>query len=423
MAEALNDTEKAMGGLRDGIPSPLSVRQVLRIVSFRRLWVAETVSTFGDFLTAFAVISLVSFRLNGNGTQISEIIISYWLPFAIVGPFSGELADRLNLKCLLVISDLIRAVVVFALINAHGMPRICGTFAVLGIASAIFSSAQAVMIRRITPVRGLIAANALMAQAIQTTQIICPAIAGLLVHWVGMNYCFVLDGFSYISSLSIISRIKLPEPLATNEKPSAFGLASMKESFSLMLHNRLMSFILVSLTAGLFAVNCFGALLSIYVRDVLRMGTVAFGTLDSLIGAGLLVASQMLPIFARKVPMKRLVSYGLAGMGFAVLTIALITRVSICFLAMFGIGFFAALVSVPAETMLQCEVPPQLLGRVSASITSLLIFSQMGGMLLAGRMTQSTGIRLVYYASALVLLLTAIFGYLYTYKVNAEPKR
>jgi hypothetical protein len=55
-------------------PEPLSMRAVLRVVTMRRLWYAQIVSTFGDFLALFAVITYMTFRLHATPQQASSSI-------------------------------------------------------------------------------------------------------------------------------------------------------------------------------------------------------------------------------------------------------------------------------------------------------------------------------------------------------------
>jgi hypothetical protein len=59
-------------------PTPhLTFRDVLKIRAVRRLWLAQLVSIFGDFLAIFAVFSLVTFQLHGTPTQVSMILVAY----------------------------------------------------------------------------------------------------------------------------------------------------------------------------------------------------------------------------------------------------------------------------------------------------------------------------------------------------------
>ena len=125
------------------------------------------------------------------------------------------------------------------------------------------------------------------------------------------------------------------QAVATN--PSAV-LDSMRQGFGFIFKHSTISFVIVSMTAGMFAMRCFGALLSIYVRDVLHSTSAAFGVLNTLIGVGMIIGTQLLTRFARHVPKQNLVVYGLGGMGIAVLTTAAFGTMGSTAAGMFGIG-------------------------------------------------------------------------------------
>src|ERR671938_2137613 len=97
-------------------PAPLTFRDVLRIEVMRRVWYAQVISLFGDFLALFAVIAVVSFRMHGTAAQLTGLQIAYMLPIVFVGPVAGVFVDRWPLKPTLVSSDLIRAVLALLLI-------------------------------------------------------------------------------------------------------------------------------------------------------------------------------------------------------------------------------------------------------------------------------------------------------------------
>src|SRR5262245_4645090 len=69
--------------------SALGFRDVLKNSSVKRLWIAQIVSIFGDFLAVFAVISVVTFQLHGTPTQVSMILAAYMAPLAIISPLAG----------------------------------------------------------------------------------------------------------------------------------------------------------------------------------------------------------------------------------------------------------------------------------------------------------------------------------------------
>ena len=70
-------------------PVLLSFRDVLRIPVMRRVWYAQVVSLFGDFLALFAVIAVVSFRMHGTAAQLTGLQIAYMLPIVFVGPVAS----------------------------------------------------------------------------------------------------------------------------------------------------------------------------------------------------------------------------------------------------------------------------------------------------------------------------------------------
>src|SRR5262244_3399586 len=97
---------------------PMSFRDVLRIDVMRRVWYAQIVSLFGDWLALFAVIAVVSFTMHGTPRQIVGVQIAYMLPIVFVGPIAGVFVDRWPLKPTLIASDLLRAGLALLLIPA-----------------------------------------------------------------------------------------------------------------------------------------------------------------------------------------------------------------------------------------------------------------------------------------------------------------
>jgi predicted MFS family arabinose efflux permease len=300
---------------------------------------------------------------------------------------------------------------------------IYGIFLALSTVSSFFVPAQSVAVRAIAPAAGLLAVNGLMSQAVQGSQIISPAIAGLLVQWFGANACFIFDSFSFFFSASMVMTLtihRVPSPVTA----ATSVLSSMRQGFGFIFSHTVISFVILSMTAGMFAVRCFGALLSVYVRDVLLSNAALFGTLNSLIGVGMIVGTQFIHRVAKRVPKQFLVIYGLGGMGVAVLVTAIFGKVASTAIGMLGLGFGAAFIMVPSQTLLQQETPHALLGRVMSSLMSLLAMSQVLAMFMAGPVAQQLGIRNLYFGSAAMLGVIGAIGYAWLRKPkeNACPE-
>ena len=368
--------------------TPLSFKDVLQIRAVKRLWIAQIVSVFGDFIALFAVLAYVTFELHGTPTQVSMVLVSFLTPLAIISPIAGVFVDKWNVKLTMVGSDVIRGLLILSLVFVHNLNAIYAIFFVLAAVSAFFIPAQSVAVRTIAPAAGLMAVNGLMSQAVQGSQIIAPSISGGLVQLIGAPACFLFDALSFFFSAAIVMSLTIHRERTAGPAATSSVLKSMSDGFRFIFTHSTISFVILSMTAGMFAVRCFGALLSVYVRDVLSSTSAVFGALNTLIGVGMIVGTQSITRFARHVPRQNLVVYGLSGMGVAVCFTAAFGHMWTTAIGMLGLGFGAAFIMVTSQTLLQQETPRDLLGRVTSALMSLLAFSQVIAMFMAGPVWQ-----------------------------------
>ncbi|MGI8742011.1 MAG: MFS transporter [Bryobacteraceae bacterium] len=390
----------------------LGFREVLQSPSVRRLWAAQIVSIFGDFLAIFAVYSVVTFKLHGTATDVSLILVSYLLPLGIIGPIAGVFVDRWDVKRTMITSDLIRAALVLTLPFMTNLNGIYLIFLALSAVSSFFMPAQSITVRTIVPPAGLLSANALMAQAVQVMQIVSPFMAGALVAFVGANSCFWLDAFSFVFSAGMVFTIIIDHQPTPGQNNVRSIVNSMMEGMKFILTHSAVSFVIISMTAGMFAIRCFGALIAVYVRDVLASSSMLFGALSSLVGVGMIAGTQLINKFGRERSKNHTVVVGLLGIGLAILEVAAFTNIPATVVGMLGVGFCVAFIMIPAQTLLQQETPKTMLGRVSSSMMSVLAIAQVLAMLVAGPVAQNIGIRNLYFASGVLLLLIGGTGYL-----------
>jgi DHA3 family macrolide efflux protein-like MFS transporter len=312
----------------------------------------------------------------------------------------------------MIASDLIRAVLAIMLMFARTPNQIYILLFALSTVSSFFIPAQTITLRAIVPQTGLMSANALMAQAVQVMQIVSPAVAGAMVAWFGANSCFWFDGASFLASASLIYFLTIDHQPAPGPNTVRSIAASIAEGMKFILTHSSVSFVILAMTAGMFALRCFSALIAVYVRDVLASTSVLFGALSSLVGVGMIAGTQLINHFGRNKPKNYLVVGGLFGIGVSILVIAFLASIPATAIGMFALGFFVAFILIPAQTLVQQETPREMLGRVSSSMWSVLSFAQVIAMLIAGPAAQSFGIQNLYYASGVLLLAIAGFGLL-----------
>ena len=389
-------------------PVPLSFGDVLQITVMRRVFYAQVVSLFGDFLALFAVIAVVSFRMHGTPAQLTGLQIAYMLPIVFVGPIAGVFVDRWPLKPTLISSDLIRAVLALLLIPATSLWQVYGVLAALSCVSAFFGPAQTVTIRSHVPVTGLMSANALMQIAFMGSRIVGPSVAGVLVARFTPTVCYAIDVISFLVSAGLIASVTIVRP-ASLQAPTGSSSnrihaiwIDMRAGWSFIVHHAAILFFVIAMAAGLFTIGCFGPLISIYFRDTLRASAGLFGYVSGMVGVGLLVGTQIIRQIARKpwASDTGLVLWGLVGIGGGVLLLGAVPHIVATFVATFVIGFAFAAIMVPASTLIQRETPPDMLGRVGSTNASVIFLGQILGLAASGILAELVGVRMVFFLCA-----------------------
>ncbi len=80
-------------------PAPqLGFGDVLKNRPIRRLWIAQIVSVFGDFLALFAIFSVVTFQMHGTPVEVSMILVAYLCRWRCSAPLAGVFVDKWNVK-------------------------------------------------------------------------------------------------------------------------------------------------------------------------------------------------------------------------------------------------------------------------------------------------------------------------------------
>jgi MFS transporter, DHA3 family, macrolide efflux protein len=400
------------------------MREVLRITVMRRLWYAQIVSNFGDFVALFAVIGLLTYKLHATAQQVTGLQISYQVPIAILGVLAGVFVDRWPLKSTLITSDLIRGVLCLLLLVASQPWHFYLILGAISVVSSFFGPAQGVVIREAVPLHGLRSSNALMQQVMFMMRIVGPAIAGMLVGFFGWYLCYILDAASFFASACFIASLAIKRSAAVHHHTAAEDSGAvarvwrdMQQGLSFIVHHAGLLFVILALAAGMFIMGCFGPLIAVYVRDSIHSGNTIYAWASAMIGIGILMGINLLNTFGTKIRNTVLVYSGLLGIVAGLILLASLTHVWSTLLGDFVIGFSVAGIIIPAQTLMQQETPPALMGRVGSTMMSVIFSAQILGLLLSGALAQMTSVRTVFAICAGMLLVLTLAG-----KLFMEPR-
>jgi MFS transporter, DHA3 family, macrolide efflux protein len=363
----------------------------------------------GDFLALFAVQVAIVFRMHGGGPEVAGVFVALFAPAVFLGPIAGVFADRWDPRRTMIASDLVRGLLILLLTQADTIPQICAIIFAVSCWSTFFAPAQTITVPLLVPRANLLAANARMQQSMQVMRMASPALASVLVAAFGERVCYAVDSASFFVSASLLVTLHYSRPV--NSAPVRAVFRELGGGIHFLLTDARFLFVIFSLTAGTFSAGCFGALASLYVRDVLHRGPPVLGMIGSLIAAGTVVGSWVLSGCACGCDPKRLIGGGMAGVGASILLIAAVPSTAAALIGSAGMGVGVAMVVIAASVMLQGETPPELRGRVSGASASLTSLAQLAAMLLAGLGAARLGIRGVFLVSAALLFAVASSGF------------
>jgi MFS family permease len=222
---------------------------------FRLLFYAGTVFYFGA-MVSYVAIPYQIYTLTGSNFAVGAVGLAELAPIIVFGLYGGALADHVDRRKLLVWTGLAQAGFTGVLaVNAFvGEPRVWVIFvvsALLASCSAMQRPSREALLPRTVAHDQLTAANALSSLGIQIGVLVGPAVGGLLVAYVGIGWCFLVDiiGLVVASFLFVLMR-SYPH----REETTPPSLAGIKQGIDYAFGRRdLLGTYFVDIAAMLFA--------------------------------------------------------------------------------------------------------------------------------------------------------------------------
>ena len=200
-----------------------------RYPAFRRLFIGQTVSTFGSEIAAVAA-PFQLFQLTHSTLQVGLLSLCELFPFLTLTIVGGAIADAVDRRRLLFVTEVLLALVAvgFAANASLAHPRVWAIYVLVTLAMSIFSLGVAGMnsvIPRLVERDELAAANAIENVYGSTTNVAGPALGGVLIAVLGLRGAYLLDAGTFAASLWSVWRLPPLQPAHDAERPSLRTIA------------------------------------------------------------------------------------------------------------------------------------------------------------------------------------------------------
>ncbi len=189
------------------------VELIIKYPAFRRLWIAQAISNFGDWFGLLALYALVQ-RYSDSEFLLGLVIIVKMLSLAFFSPIAGYLTDRFNRRILMIICDGGRALSLLLMLLVQHESLLWLAYALTGfqmMLSAIFEPAKTASIPNVAPPERLVDANIISTATWSIIFTSGMAIGGFATEWIGVEGVFILDAFTYLASAWFIYRAVIPQ--------------------------------------------------------------------------------------------------------------------------------------------------------------------------------------------------------------------
>ena len=405
-----------------------SLWQPVTVRDFRLLWFGQGVSLFGD---QFYLVALpwLTYQLTGSALALGTVLMVAGVARAIFQLLGGALSDRFSPRTLMLVSNVVRAVVTFAItaIVLTGVTRLWHLYllsVVFGLVDAFFFPAYMSIVPKLVANEYLAAGNALLRGTARFMALIGPATAGVIISTQSLGMAFAIDTATFVFAVGSIWLMKEQPPISVKEFTSTEALIadersgrmglfrSIKEGLLYAWHHPLIRALLFFIAAIEFSFtgpSSVGLAALAKQRFAFEGGATSLGWMMSSFGGGMLIG--MLVAGSIKVARRQgRVVIGVTfvfGLGLALLGLSTNLLWACATLAFIGLG--GGLANIIILALVQAKTDKRMLGRVMGLMMFGMSLLEPLSFTLAGAMADAN-LTILFAASGAIILATTLLS-------------
>jgi MFS family permease len=376
------------------------------------LFGGQVVSSFGDWLYVVAL-GILAYEITGSATVVAVLTFARLLPYAVLLPLSGVLADRGNRKALMISADLGRGACMLGLLFAGQEGTLWIAYPLVFLATVFSSLFKPAMSSVLPAIVGdeehLVEANSIWSQMDSVSFVLGPALGGVLALLGAPELAYVINGATFLVSAATLLFVHIPprEAPETAEDDEEEGwLSETLAGFRFLFREN--EGVLAALTVAFVGLSFTGGgiwtLILVLSEEAFGLGTEGSGFLNSVYGVGGVVGGLAAGYLASKVRLGPAVIWSIGAGSVVFMCLGISPAGVLPFVIMFVVGILDTMVDVNGTTIIQTGTPEELLGRVFGAFDSVLILATLAGALIGGPLIDLLGPRITTVVFAVVAL-------------------
>lgn len=362
--------------------------------NYRILFPANAVSNIGSWAQRIAQDWLVLELTNNNGYYLGLVTAIQFAPFLLFTLHGGLLADRVNKRLALVVTNTFGGLSALALgiLVISGNIQLWHVFAcaaVLGISGAIDSPIRQSFTSEIVGHSDLANAVSLNSANFNAGRLVGPAISGFLIAHYGTGPSFIINAASYIAVNTALLSMRESEFFYREAKKT---LGTIREGFSYVKARPDLYVVMIAVFfAATFGLNfqIFNALMA---RGEFNKGPASFGLLGTFIAVGSLSGALLSARLEKQRNTMFVIRMGTV-FSIAVMALSIMPTYTIYAIWLPFCGFTALTMLITANSLMQMHSDPAIRGRITGIYLLIFMGGTPFGSLAIGYLVEAIGVR------------------------------
>ena len=356
--------EAAAGGFSRVAPKLIREQK-----AFRRLWIAQGVSSIGDWVYPVAAVMAVMETRGDEGSALALLLIALAAPGMLVAIFGAPLIDRFSRKRIMIWTDIARGVAVGTLLLAQSpsLVHLCVVAAVIGMGSSLNQPAFLATVPNVVPAKFLAQANSLVAITLSLTIVTGMALGAYLEQF-GFAWGFAANAVSFAFSAALVAGTVMPRHVSELTEPM---VKEMRIGFRHVLGNRKLLAVLVVLGLITLGAGLKQVMEQYLAYKTLGEGASGYALVHIVWAIGMLAGGFFAVSIDRRMGHGPLLTWSTMAAGACIFVAAGAPSLGPVLLLWVVGGVANTLGTVAYETLVQQETPDAVRGRVFAALEAV----------------------------------------------------
>ena len=396
-------------GTYDPSAKPPSALAVFRNRNFSFLWTAQLISTMGSALTSLAA-SIYIYRLTGSAASVGLMLIATAAPSLVVGLVAGVFVDRFDRKRIMVIADIIRGLMVFA-IPFLVQSNIAWLYIVVALSATIgqfFDPALESVMPEIASEEELSAANSMMAISSFGSTAIGFAASGLIASQADISWAFYLDALTFLVSSVLVMFVRVRRIPVEESMGARVIFKNIRIGIQFLYTTPILRSLFL---VGIPVIISFGltnALLLPFADQALGATEFEYGIQEGLTSLGFVAGSLLMAGIFDRMREGPWMAVSFIGMGVLGIAYSQVFSIPVAILLSTFSGFMNAPSVIGRRLVIQRNTPREMRGRVNSAFFVARDIMFILGMAAAG-LADLVDVRIMYLISAIIVLVSGIW--------------